>query len=168
MEKFADKKVDCYGNPRTAFVCAGCSYYDSCRYYAGSWKKFNKRLADISLDRAHETLNEIRDYRYIPGNTPLGDSRNITEILAEFFKYLLELDEYTLGIITRIIAPQYGNKMAPTVAELGKLRGCTRQAMHRKLLSSIGKHPELYTLFKMTMNKISRGRQLFRRRVYGV
>ena len=83
-------------------------------------------------------------------------------MLGRFFRYLAGLDDYTIGIICEML--NSGNVAGNcTVSKLSRLRGCSRQTMHRKLLEIIARRPELSSLLQGTMYKLSRGRQRFMR-----
>ena len=84
-------------------------------------------------------------------------------MLGRFFRFLLELDDYTIGIISEVITPADPERKSCSVSALSKLHGCSRQAMHRKILDIIARRPELALLLKSTMSKLSRGRQCFLR-----
>lgn len=88
-----------------------------------------------------------------------ADSDQLITMLGKFFRYLLELDEYTLGLICQVVAPTDGKES--TVKTLSRIRGCSRQAIHRKILSIIGEKPELSGFFAPLMKRISSARQNF-------
>ena len=91
---------------------------------------------------------------------PAVKDPEIIAALAHFFRYLLELDDYTLGIIGRMITLWHDKKVV-NVGTLSEEHGCSRQAMHRKILNIIGQHPELSALFSMVLPKLSRSRRCF-------
>ena len=84
--------------------------------------------------------------------------------LSEFCRFIFSLDDYTLGILAAIIVPGDPGARNCTVSDLARLHGCTRQAMHRKMLASVRRHPELAQLFRVALRKIGRGREFFRNR----
>ena len=163
-EKTASACPECYGKaPADAAECRACEYRLSCRYYRLSECKMDKREHLVSFDAAHEVL-ECADFEHIPGCEPEIDARQerIGE-LSRFFRYLLELDTYSLGIITEVVAPSAPGR-ACTVRRLSELHGCSRQAMHKKLMKLIGSRPELAGLFRDTMSKLTAARRTFLRR----
>jgi hypothetical protein len=91
---------------------------------------------------------------------PAVKEPEIIDALAYFFRYLLDLDDYTLGIIGRMIT-RWHREEALTIGELSDEHGCSRQAMHRKILSIIGEHPELSALLSTLLPKLSRSRRYF-------
>jgi hypothetical protein len=62
-------------------------------------------------------------------------------------------------LICHTIAPADDEPV--TVKTLSRLRGCSRQAVHRKILSIIQENPELAAFFLPMMKKISSARQSF-------
>ncbi len=143
--------------------CRKCEYLLSCRYYKMTGKKMDAREHIVSFDAAQE-LCECADFDHIPGNEePFDFNREIILALSRFFRYMLELDEYSIGIIAEVVSPE--NKgVHCTVPYLSRIHGCSRQAMHRKLMKIIGAHPELAGLFRNTLYKLSDARQSFLRR----
>lgn len=153
----------CYGTtPADAAKCRTCEYRLSCRYYRLSDRKMDQREHVVSFDAAHEVL-ECADCEHIPGCEPEIDARQerIGE-LSRFFRYLLDLDGYSLGIIAEVVAPSEPGRHC-TVHRLGELHGCSRQAMHKKLIKLIGSRPELAGLFRNTLYKLTAARRSFLR-----
>lgn len=89
----------------------------------------------------------------------LRDREKLIPMLGEFFRYLLSLDEYTLGLICQVVAPTGSEPVS--VKTLSMLRGTSRQAVHRKILTVIGEHPELSQFFSPLIRKISSARRNF-------
>lgn len=83
-------------------------------------------------------------------------------MLGKFFRYLLKLDKYTLGMICEVIDPACTGEVS--VNTLSAERGCSRQALHQKILSIIGAHPELALFFEPVMRKVTAARHSFRLR----
>lgn len=160
--------MDCYGNYSYARKdCRVCDCRVSCRYYRCSGKKVDAREHIVSFDHA-DYLDECMDFINIPGLEPAEPNHRSEMIsaLSRFFRYLLELDEYTIGIISEVVkASRRG--VHCTVPYLSRVHGCSRQAMHRKLMKIIGAHPELAGLFRDTLYKLSSSRQSFLRRRAG-
>lgn len=142
--------------------CRKCEYMLSCRYYKVTGRKMESREHIVSFDAAQE-LFECADFDHIPGEQePSDDSGEMIDALSSFFRYMLELDEYSIGIIAEVVSP--GKKgVHCTVPYLSRVHGCSRQAMHRKLMKIIGAHPELSGLFRNTLYKLSNSRQSFLR-----
>lgn len=160
-------EADCFGQiERTRTRCRKCEYFEACAYYAATTSSVDRRSKLISFEAIQEWLPDAADYDHIPGEPAPGSSRRSTLIsmLANFFKFMLTLDDYTVGIICEVVSPGRNSAKTCTVSELGRLHGCSRQAMHRKILDIIARHPELGLLLKNTMFKLSRGRRNFIRK----
>ena len=155
---------ECYGGHDPALhPCRDCHCRLSCRYYKLSASRMETRKHIVSFDAAQE-LAECADCDHIPGAEPEPDRRRdrIGE-LGRFFRYLLELDSYSLGIIAEVVAPSTPDRRC-TVRHLSRLHGCSRQAMHKKLMKLIGSRPELAGLFRDTLSKLTAARRTFLRR----
>ena len=158
-----NNSINCYGNfDSKCSRCQDCVYMESCRYYNATANLVNSRAKLASYEQIQAWLAEAADYRYIPGAEE-DNKENLVNMLAVFFRFLLDLDDYSIGVISEIISPSDGEKEC-TVSKLGRLHGCSRQAMHRKMLYMISRHPELASLLKSTMYKLSSSRQMFLRR----
>lgn len=165
---------DCYGkNPGSRICCRNCEFFESCNYYARSRAKMESRLNMISFEHIQNWSEIAADNQHIPGYEP-DESENAylvappipeTEIrdMAEFLRFMLELDDYTLGILSEIIVPGSDNIRHCSIAELARLHNCTRQAMHRKILRTARQNPKLGKLLQMTFRKIRRSRGQFRK-----
>ena len=161
---------ECYGShghskhPR----CTRCEYFSSCNYYAATAAQTESRSHLASFDEIQNWLQDAADYDHIPGeqeeNIRRQDKNCFISMLSRFFRFLLDLDDYTIGIICEIVTPSTPSSRTVSVTTLSKLHGCSRQAMHRKILDIIAHRPELALLLKSTMSKLSRGRQCFLRR----
>ena len=156
--------MDCYGKfTHHNGKCRQCRYHLSCRYYTGTEKKLHHREHIVSFEAAQELL-ECADCDHIPGEEPQENrSSELISALSRFFRYLLDLDDYSIGIIAEVVSPSE-KKRHCTIPYLSKVRGCSRQAMHGKVLRLISEHPELAALFRKTLYKLSGSRQSFLRR----
>ncbi|MBE6363418.1 MAG: hypothetical protein E7054_07155 [Lentisphaerae bacterium] len=81
------------------------------------------------------------------------------DLLARFFGYLIDLDDYTLGILFQVMRPDVKDRQ--TVSNLAVKHNCSRQAMHRKILDIIADRPELSILFRNILYKLPAARWLF-------
>ena len=143
--------ISCYGHfCEVSDKCRSCEYSESCRFFAAGEQKFSRRSGHISFDKAS---NVIASEPY-QDNSPEGRMRFA---LGKFFRYLLELDDYTMAIICEIIT--HNGTTPLSVRKLGEVFGCSRQAMHRKILSVIGKNPELIEFFRVLILKLNRCRK---------
>ena len=154
--------VKCFGHPsRRNDRCIQCEYHQSCNFFYATSKSVKSRSRLTSYENVQSWLLDSADFEHIPGVAEEeAEQSSIVAMLSYFFRYLITLDDYTVGIICQVI----NSGDAPgscTVAELGKAHGCSRQAMHRKILDIIAGKPELSALLQGTMYKLSRGRQRF-------
>ena len=150
------ENLDCYGKSIQSSACNDCCYYDSCRYYAASAPGIDRGLNLPSLDCLSDSCSSWRSPAPVPGETDdkkESDERVLTlSELAGFFRYLLELDSYTLEILREIIVPSSGKKC--NIADLCKLHNVSRQSMHRKIFRVISKRPELRQLLRSTLDRL--------------
>ena len=163
-QKFDNGTTDCYGRPGSrGTFCVNCQYRQSCSFFAATAKSVESRSKLASYEELQNWMPEAADFDHIPGECHDSNPHSgFIAMLGHFFRYLISLDDYTVGIICEVI--NSGGKSNPcTVAELGRLHGCSRQAMHRKILDIIAGKPELSSLLQGTMYKLSRGRQRFMR-----
>ena len=105
-------------------------------------------------------MKELKSYQSDTGPEKTVSDPDMVNALARFFRYLLELDDYTLGIISRMVT-RWHNEEPLGINELSQEHGCSRQAMHRKIMSIIGQHPELSSMLTMLLPKLSRSRRNF-------
>lgn len=150
---------ECYGNWATEKTsCRQCEFHISCRYYTKSEKQINSRSERnraVNLDKInHIAARKQHTTENTSGNDP------IVFALSRFFRYLLALDSYTLGIISQVMESSARGENC-SVKHLSELRGCSRQAIHRKLLNIIARNPELAGVFSSVMNRVDSGRRLF-------
>ena len=154
-----DDNIDCYGRYQAKKTeCADCEYLLSCRYYTGTVRQMARRRRDVSFEQISEFFPDT-SAELPPAEMRSSRRRNIRE-LAAFFRYLLGLDDHTIGMIREVVlASAAGETM--TVAKLSKLRSCSRQALHRKLLRTVSVHRELAALFLGILPKLSSSRKIF-------
>ena len=148
--------TDCYGNYNYAPACHTCPYASSCRYYASTAPGIDRGLNLPSLDCISDYCTVLRSSDPLPDETDdkSDDNERVLTLseLAGFFRYLLELDSYTLEILREIIVPVSGKKC--NIADLCKLRNVSRQSMHRKIFRVIFKRPELRQLLRSTLDRL--------------
>ena len=161
--KKADEILSCYGKFSNGTTCPSCEYCDSCRYYTASARGIDRNLGFASIELVKEHVLSLADPCLPPGVFPPDpgpEPRFGIQEIAAFLHYLMGLDGYTLDILRELIVPGSGRE--PTVAELSRMRGISRQAMHRKLLRLSISHPELGTLLHTVLGKLSSGRRTLR------
>ena len=156
--------MTCFGKyPAGSSSCRRCEYHLACRYYTSTEKHIVRREHIVSFEAA-QGLPECADFDHIPGEEKTVDRKDeMISALSRFFRYLLDLDDYSIGIIAEVVSS--GEKIKHcTIPYLGKLHGCSRQAMNGKVMRLITAHPELTALFRDTLYKLSNARQSFLRR----
>jgi hypothetical protein len=152
---------DCYGKfPNGTTPCAKCDYFDSCRYYAATAKMVNGRAKHlVSFEKAEFMIPDEADCDHIPGEEVSAAKEEMIESLGQFFRYLIDLDDYTLAMICGVISHEKEDQPC-TVSMLSRHLGCSRQATHRKILTVIAGHPELSGFFSRVMTRLSRARSM--------
>ena len=160
---------ECFGHCRNDGDCRECEFFASCSCFTGTEEKMEQHSGMVSFE-ALDGWSELAADPVLPESElgpeepePLASLPSELGGLAEFCRYIFSLDEYTIGILAEVIMPESGTG-GRTVAELARLHRCSRQAMHRKMLSSVRRHPELAELFRLALRKIGRGRNYFRHR----
>lgn len=138
-----------------------CEFAAACRLCTETESRIDRPVGGQDFDSVAEWAPDLADYRHIPGEEPEEEQepRNTADF-AGFLNFLLHLDNYTLGILAELIAPTQ-EKRRFTASELARIHGISRQGMHRKLLDTARKSPELASLLAMTVRKIRRARQEF-------
>ena len=159
---------ECFGHCRNDGDCRDCDFFASCACLSDGPEPAKQHSGMVSFEALDGWSEFAADTvppgceREEPPEVPPPLPRELGT-LAEFCRYIFSLDEYTLGILAEVIMPESGSG-GRTVADLARLHRCSRQAMHRKMLSSVRRHPELAELFQLALRKIGRGRAYFRRR----
>lgn len=165
-----DRKLKCFGHPDGQSGCRRCEFQESCRFIAAD-SAGDGRLRMIDFDRVEEWESRIADYSGIPGGDEPDDPENPLLLgvagLAKFFRFILSLDDYTLGLVEAAIAAKSERGDTRSVLELARLRHCSRQAMHRKVIAAMTEHPVLADLLRLTLHKVGNGRSRFQRRRTG-
>lgn len=78
-------------------------------------------LGGQEFDSVANWVEELADCDHIPGVEPVPAREPVLPELAELLRYLLHLDDYTLGVLAELIAPSATTARAATVAELAGL-----------------------------------------------
>ena len=160
---------ECFGHCRRDADCRDCDFLSSCACISDTEAHIEQHSGMTSVEELDGWALQLSTPAVLPdGDEEPAEERNepLTGDLAqlsEFCRFIFTLDDYTLGILAAIIAPDGEAAANCTVAALARLHGCTRQAMHRKMLSSVRRHPELASLFQVALRKIGRGKEFFRR-----
>lgn len=156
---------NCYGKYNSYSACRSCRYRASCQYYtAHPLDDRRKREECVNYDAIASWAESAADTENIPGND-LYEQNDVVTIdkLADFLRYLLNLDKYTLDILKVIFNECNPIKEVPSISEIANVRGCSRQAVHRKILDIIKNNPELSGLFSLTLRHLPHNRRRYAR-----
>ena len=163
---------ECFGHCRRDADCRECDLMASCACISDTEAHIEQHSGMTSVEELEGWALQLSTPAVLPDADeddaaedsvaePLpGDLRR----LSEFCRFIFSLDDYTLGILAAIIVPGDSGAANCTVSDLARLHGCSRQAMHRKMLASVRRHPELAQTFRVALRKIGRGRAVFRNR----
>lgn len=152
--KHKEKVKKCYGSFSRQENCEKCVYRKSCELYTQTAPDMEKRQRLVSFD------NSV--YQWFPApetdtpgyEDPAEPRQEMITALAQMLKWIMSLDSYTLGIVAEIIAPSHTFQGGTNVSYLAEIRGCSRQAMHEKMLTSVKKFPELASLFQTALRRV--------------
>jgi hypothetical protein len=158
-----DPLKECYGSYPRGRACSGCVYKDSCALYSRTESAMDRRSGLVSFDNTVDRWYPAPP-EYVPGHEEENDPRaEMISMIAKMLKYLMKLDSYTLGIVAEMIAPSSPAPGGVTVAHLAKLRNCSRQAMHEKMLYAAARFPELGSLFQTALRRVGNLKSKFQR-----
>lgn len=140
-----------------------CEYAESCALYAqaGAAEKAQDAAARhlIHIEAGGYAVDEAALTYAAAQNEGLPQYVVSLRGLASFLKYLLSLDDLTLGVIQEVTRRQQ-----TTIKEIADAAGLSRQAVHWKIMDVIRHRPELSVLFIALMPKLSAARKRFLRR----
>ena len=157
---------ECFGHCRGDADCRDCDLHDSCVCIGDTESTIDNGLKLVSFEALEGWAEPVAESRETDEEESEAPASPELAALSEFCRYLLHLDDYTLGILAEIIAPESA-KRDICVAELARVHRCSRQAMHRKMLSSVRRHPEIAGVFQVALRKIGRSRSAFLHRGVG-
>ncbi len=164
-----DLYQECFGRCRRDADCRECDLLASCVCISDTEARIEQHSGMTSVEELDGWALQLSAPAVLPGededdpSEPEVSSGDLSR-LSEFCRFIFSLDDYTLGILAAIIVPDDPEARNCTVSDLARLHGCSRQAMHRKMLASVRRHPELAQLFRVALRKIGRGRVFFRNR----
>lgn len=153
--KHKEKMKECYGHYSSEEPCRKCIFKNSCELYTRTEPGISSRLRLTSLDNTlHQWIPAPESDT--PGNddTVYVERNEMLSALAQMLKWIMSLDSYTLGIVAELISPRDAVPGEVNVAYLSRIRGCTRQAMHEKMLAAAEQFPELAALFQTALRKV--------------
>ena len=116
--------------------CYLCEYVHACDWAANAPNP-DGRSGEISYDRSQwdEKLATMPDLSgEVAPDKPGYTRRDLADLLA----FLLRMDEYALKLAADALT---GN--TKTVAELARIQGVSRQAVHQKLERAVKRYPEI-------------------------
>lgn len=146
--------MECYGHYGSTENknCGECEFAESCRYYTTAPTDL-ARSGDVSLDSGSYNRDSHEDVQKL--QTGLSKTTLAMQDIADFVRFLAELDDFTLGIVTEVV------KGARSIAELAEVAGLSRWYVHKKVLTAISRVPELAELFVPLMPRLSAARRRF-------
>jgi hypothetical protein len=154
MERNYEKTCgECFGN--YAETCKGvCDFWDSCEYVTNSPCPDNaKRVRNaVNFDK-----NAFRIKDDEPQEKPRRDNSNY-ENLSEVLNYILALDDNTLSLLSALVKNPY-----ITQAEMARARCVSRQRINTALLFAVRDHPELKSIFCLTLSRITATRNRYKK-----
>ena len=149
--------MKCYGHygdkKRAGGDCADCEFLESCKYYAGTSENAGVKHRERSLEG--RSFNKDWHEAMLLAQPGLPDTHISMRELAEFARFLLSLDDYSLGIVAEVI------RGSASISELAKCAGTTRQNAHTKVTTLISRVPELAKVFAPLMPKLTAARRHF-------
>ena len=160
--KRKEKVQECYGTYSASCEnCLKCIYSRSCELYTRTAPGMSSRMRLISFD------NSV--YQWFPApetdtpgyEDPAEPRSEMISALAQMLKWIMSLDSYTLGIVAEMIAPSNAAQGDTKVSYLAEIRGCSRQAIHEKMLLSVKKFPELASLFQTALRRVGNMKSKF-------
>lgn len=161
--KKGDPMKECYGSYTRKKSCGRCIYKASCMLYSRTRNAIDRTSGLVSFDNSVDQWYPAPE-NTIPGYEETEDQHNeMLRYISRMLKYLMELDSYTLGIVAEIIAPSRPVPGGVNVAYLAKIRNCSRQAMHEKMLYAVARFPELSSLFQTALRRVGNLKSKFKR-----
>lgn len=164
MMKKREPMKDCFGSYALNRSCARCIYRDSCSLCSRTESAMDRGSGLVSFDNTVDRWYPAPE-KYIPGRgeEEFDPRAEMVTMISRMLKYLMKLDSYTLGIVSEMIAPSETVPGGVNVAYLAKLRNCSRQAMHEKMLYAVARFPELGPLFQTALRRVGNLKSKFRR-----
>ena len=154
-------RIFCYGNYKGGSDCHDCVYSESCQWYSLNPDTTQSRRGGTCSLEASKTAGDCSATAFADAQQQgLPPVKLTLRDLATFARYLLLLDDLTLGILQDIFAGKI------TVAEVAEDAGLSRQAVHRKMISDIARRPEISILYMALMPKLKAARRrLLRKKI---
>ncbi len=149
----------CWGKcVRQSNHCRRCPYTEACEIITRTDPALRHPLGGQDFDAVSRWATDLATGECTPDAAD-AKTEPFAGDLAELLRYLLNLDNYTLGVLAELIAPS--RNPCRSVADLARLHGISRQGMHRKMLRMARQAPELASLLQLTVKKIQKSRRDF-------
>jgi hypothetical protein len=124
--------------------CYLCDYIHACTY-ATRERNPDGRQHQVSFERyafsreiADETKSELEPE---PEDSAKDELRYTDRDMLRLLEYILNVDEYSLTLVINAISGK-----TRTASDLARIQNVSRQAIHRKLIDTCGRYPELKEL----------------------
>lgn len=140
-----------------------CEFSASCEYYTNTPEE-PKRMESgyhIGFRGDENWLPEPAKVKELDDDECCSEPVTRDE-LVQFFKWLMSLDEYTLGLLQHVYTNESDSKKM-SLMEIARSRGCSRQAIYRKVNASIEEHPELFALAPKLFGHMKKSKTRFLR-----
>lgn len=147
----------CYGK-FPSDDCGGCIYSESCQWYSAAEAPHCDRVLDIAVPIDTRYAEFEADFWATHQSDGIGDAVITLRDLATFARYLLLLDDLTLGIIQDILRGD------ASLADVADEAGLSRQAVHQKITRDIKSRPELSILYMALMPRLASAKKRFYRK----
>ncbi len=132
--------------------CKSCEFYRSCAYCVKNpGSKCETRLGMVSYDEFSynsEVATPPANHEKRHDRTRPVYSLDDMQHLLEFF---LRIDDYSLAIVLSVL-----NDNMMNASQAARVFKVSRQAIHRKLVDSCAKHPELAGLLRANLYRCKR------------
>lgn len=137
----------CYGTAETGKKkeCASCKYAESCSIYFKS-PNCDRTSGHVSFEQYNWSEEVSDNDGLFPAEQNQQEPKYTDVHMLAMLEFILRIDDYSLAIIKSIIS-----KNSLTSSDVAKAFGVSRQAMHRKILDSIRRNPELKAVFMSTL-----------------
>lgn len=151
---------DCYGKRETCGNtenCPSCEFLESCRYFTRhDDKKINRGSGHVSFER-YSYSSEIADRpaeseeELFDSSPESGSGKYTDQDMIRLMEFMLRIDDYSLSLVENVIS-----RNIITASDAARVYKVSRQAVHRKLLDSCRKYPELRMLFRASLYRCKR------------
>lgn len=156
---------ECYGKKDLSnkiAECPSCEFLKSCIYYCKEDdKKMNRGSGHVSFENysySHEIADQPAEIEDEPdeNEAPASDRKGkyTDQDMLRLMEFMFRIDDYSLAIIEKVL-----NRNLITASDAARVFKVSRQAIHRKLLDSCRKNPELRNLLHANLYRCKRLRE---------